>query len=132
MQGSWNVKQGLPLSPVHEGNALVWCGQVSVPAVFTCEYSYHVVDDHKNVLRWESGEKKKLVVPEGVKDGDVVEVRDWWQVLIFKLPCVHSTVFLLVTVYLHAVQTIVALAATMRLINLAECYVSFVGMLLLL
>lgn len=85
--GSWNVKQGLALSPVHEGNALVWCGQVSVPAVFTCEYSYHVVDDHKNVLRREAGEKKKLVVPEGVKDGDVVEVRDWWQVLIGTSMC---------------------------------------------
>ncbi|XP_044964464.1 4-alpha-glucanotransferase DPE2 [Hordeum vulgare subsp. vulgare] len=77
--GSWSVKQGLSLSPVHQGNALVWCGQVSVAAGFTCEYSYHVVDDHKNVLRWESGEKKKLVVPEGVQDGEVVEVRDWWQ-----------------------------------------------------
>ncbi|KAM0907019.1 hypothetical protein ACQ4PT_016421 [Festuca glaucescens] len=77
--GSWNVKQGLSLSPDHQGNALVWCGQVSVAAGFTSEYSYYVVDDHKNVLRWESGEKKKLVLPEGVRDGDVVEIRDWWQ-----------------------------------------------------
>lgn len=89
--GSWNVKHGLSLSPVHQGNALVWCGQVSIAAGFTCEYSYHVVDDHKNVLRWEAGEKKKLVVPDGVQDGDVVEVRDWWQVpiatLMFSLNC---------------------------------------------
>ena len=40
------------------------------------------MDDHKNVLRWESGEKKKIMLPEGVQDGDVVEIRDWWQVLI--------------------------------------------------
>jgi 4-alpha-glucanotransferase len=84
--GSWNVKQGLSLSPVHQGNALVWCGQVSVAAGFTSEYSYYVVDDHKNVLRWESGDKKKLVLPEGVQDGDVVEIRDWWQV---KFACIH-------------------------------------------
>lgn len=58
---------------------LIWCGQVSVAAGFTSEYSYYVVDDHKNVLRWESGDKKKLVLPEGVQDGDVVEIRDWWQ-----------------------------------------------------
>lgn len=77
--GSWNVKQGLSLSPVHQGNGLIWCGQVSVAAGFSSEYSYYVVDDHKNVLRWESGEKKKLVLPEGVQDGDVVEIRDWWQ-----------------------------------------------------
>uniref|UniRef100_A0ACD5Z182 Uncharacterized protein n=1 Tax=Avena sativa TaxID=4498 RepID=A0ACD5Z182_AVESA len=77
--GSWNVQQGLSLTPVHERNGLFWCGQVSVAAGFTSQYSYYVVDDHKNVLRWESGNKKKLVVPEGVQDGDVVEIRDWWQ-----------------------------------------------------
>lgn len=79
--GSWNVKQGLSLSPVHQGNELIWSGRVSVATGFTCQYNYYVVDDNKNVLRSESGEKRKLVLPEGVQDGDVVEIRDWWQVL---------------------------------------------------
>jgi 4-alpha-glucanotransferase len=77
--GSWNVKQGLSLSPVHQGNELIWSGRVSVATGFTCQYNYYVVDDNKNVLRSESGEKRKLVLPEGVQDGDVVEIRDWWQ-----------------------------------------------------
>lgn len=77
--GSWNVKQGVSLSPVHQDSELIWCGSVSVVACFTCEYKYYVVDDNKNVLRWEAGEKRKLVLPEGVKEGDVIEIRDWWQ-----------------------------------------------------
>ncbi|CAL5085294.1 unnamed protein product [Urochloa decumbens] len=77
--GSWNVKQGLSLSPVHQDNELFWCGTVSVAAGFTSEYKYYVVDDNKNVLRWEAGEKRKIVLPEGVQDGDVIEIRDWWQ-----------------------------------------------------
>lgn len=77
--GSWNVKQGLSLSPVHQDNELIWCGKVSVSAGFNCEYKYYVVDDNKNVLRWETGEKRKLVLPEGAQDGDLIEIRDWWQ-----------------------------------------------------
>jgi hypothetical protein len=80
--GSWNVKQGLALSPVHQDNKLFWCGRVSVADDFTPEYCYYVVDDNKNVLRSESGEKRKLVLPEGIQEGDVVEIGDWWQVLI--------------------------------------------------
>ncbi|OEL17021.1 4-alpha-glucanotransferase DPE2 [Dichanthelium oligosanthes] len=77
--GSWNVKQGLSLTPVHQDNELIWCGSVSVAAGCSCEYKYYVVDDNKNVLRWEAGEKRKLVLPEGVQEGDVIEIRDWWQ-----------------------------------------------------
>jgi len=77
--GSWNVKQGLSLSPVHQDNELIWCGRVSVAAGFTCEYKYYVVDDNKNVLRWEAGENRKLVLPSGVQEGDIIEIRDWWQ-----------------------------------------------------
>ncbi|KAG2638904.1 hypothetical protein PVAP13_2NG623200 [Panicum virgatum] len=77
--GSWNVKQGLSLSPVHQDNELIWCGKVSVAAAFTCEYKYYVVDDNKNVLRWEAGENRKLVLPSGVQEGDIIEIRDWWQ-----------------------------------------------------
>uniref|UniRef100_A0A0D9UYV9 4-alpha-glucanotransferase n=1 Tax=Leersia perrieri TaxID=77586 RepID=A0A0D9UYV9_9ORYZ len=77
--GSWNVKQGLALSPVHQGNELVWSGRVSVATGFTSEYNNYVVDDNKNVLRSESGEKRKLVLPEGIQDGDVIEIHDWWQ-----------------------------------------------------
>lgn len=78
--GSWDVKKGLSLSPVHQGDELIWCGSVTVPSGFRCEYSYYVVDDKKNVVRWEVGEKRKLLLPDGVQDGEVVQLRDLWQI----------------------------------------------------
>ncbi|GFY98105.1 disproportionating enzyme 2 [Actinidia rufa] len=77
--GSWNVKTGLLLSPHHQGDELIWCGSMDVPAGFGCEYSYYVVDDDRNVLRWEAGKKRKLVLPDGLHDGEVVELHDLWQ-----------------------------------------------------
>lgn len=77
--GSWNVKKGFLLSPVTEGVELIWCGKLSVPCGFECEYSYYVVDDNKEVLRWEIGKKRKLVLPVVIQDGEVVELRDLWQ-----------------------------------------------------
>ncbi|XP_062166587.1 4-alpha-glucanotransferase DPE2 isoform X2 [Alnus glutinosa] len=77
--GSWNVKKGLLLSPVHQGDELIWSGSVAVPSGFGCEYSYYVVDDDKNVLRWELGKRRKLLLPEGIQDGEVVELHDLWQ-----------------------------------------------------
>ncbi|XP_057505875.1 4-alpha-glucanotransferase DPE2 [Actinidia eriantha] len=77
--GSWNVKTGLLLSPHHQGDELIWCGSMGVPAGFGCEYSYYVVDDDRNVLRWEAGKKRKLVLPDGLHDGEVVELHDLWQ-----------------------------------------------------
>jgi len=91
--GSWNVKQGLSLSPVHQDNELIWCGKVSVAAAFTCEYKYYVVDDNKNVLRWEAGENRKLVLPDGVQEGDIIEIRDWWQVPIIFITSVNIVYF---------------------------------------
>ncbi|KAA8517885.1 hypothetical protein F0562_015359 [Nyssa sinensis] len=44
-----------------------------------CEESYYVVDDDKNVLRWEAGKRRKLWLPDGVQDGEVVELHDLWQ-----------------------------------------------------
>ncbi|CAB4286026.1 unnamed protein product [Prunus armeniaca] len=78
--GSWNLKKGLLLSPVHHGDELIWFGTVPVPKGFKCEYSYYVVDDNRNVLRWEMGEKRKVLLPEGIQDGEVVELHDLWQV----------------------------------------------------
>ncbi|WCJ28700.1 4-alpha-glucanotransferase DPE2 [Euphorbia peplus] len=77
--GSWSVKKGLILCPVHEGEELIWCGNVAVPSGFTCEYSYYVVDDGKNVLRSELGKKRKLLLPEGVNGGETVQFHDLWQ-----------------------------------------------------
>lgn len=95
--GSWNVKQGLALGPSHEGDELIWCGKVAVSVGFRCEYSYYVVDDGRNVLRSEAGKKRRLTLPDGVREGAVVEIRDLWQVqfdLIFLaaalgFPCIH-------------------------------------------
>ncbi|CAK9170449.1 unnamed protein product [Ilex paraguariensis] len=77
--GSWNVKNGLLLSPFHQGDELIWCGRIPVPAGFGCEYSYYVVDNERNVLRWESGKKRKMLLPDGVQDGGLMELHDLWQ-----------------------------------------------------
>lgn len=76
--GSWDVKKGLILSPFHQGNELIWCGKIAVPIGFKCEYCYYLVDDDRNVLRWEAGKKRNLNLPEGILEG-VVEIRDLWQ-----------------------------------------------------
>ncbi|KAJ8444385.1 hypothetical protein Cgig2_026589 [Carnegiea gigantea] len=77
--GSWNVKRGLLLTPLHQGNELIWRGSIEVPSGFECEYIYHVVDDEKNTLRWEMGNKRKLMLPDTVQDGEEVELHDLWQ-----------------------------------------------------
>ncbi|XP_065853062.1 4-alpha-glucanotransferase DPE2 [Euphorbia lathyris] len=77
--GSWSVKKGLLLSPVHEGEELIWYGNLSVPNGFTCEYNYYVVDDGKNVLRSEMGKKRILLLPEGINGGETVQFHDLWQ-----------------------------------------------------
>uniref|UniRef100_A0A803LZX8 4-alpha-glucanotransferase n=1 Tax=Chenopodium quinoa TaxID=63459 RepID=A0A803LZX8_CHEQI len=77
--GSWNVRRGLLLSPISQGSELIWGGSIEVPSGFECEYSYYVVDDDKNVLRWEMGKKRKLLLPSSIQDGEIVEFHDLWQ-----------------------------------------------------
>lgn len=77
--GSWSVKKGLLLSPSHQGDELIWSGCLSVATRFACEYSYYVVDDERNVLRWEAGKKRKLLLPNGIQNGELVELHDLWQ-----------------------------------------------------
>lgn len=78
--GNWNVKKGLALSPIHQGDELVWCGKIAVANGFKCEYSYYLVDDNRNILRWEVGKKRKFELPEGVEVGELVEIHDLWKV----------------------------------------------------
>ncbi|MQL94315.1 hypothetical protein Taro_026964, partial [Colocasia esculenta] len=80
--GSWNVKHGLLLSPMHQGEELVWCGKLSVASGFKCEYIYYVVDDDRNILRWEAGRRRKLVLPEAIQEGEMLETHDLWQVYV--------------------------------------------------
>ncbi|XP_010251909.1 PREDICTED: 4-alpha-glucanotransferase DPE2 isoform X2 [Nelumbo nucifera] len=77
--GLWNVKKGILLSPFHQGEELIWSGRIEVPCGFQCEYSYYLVDDNRNILRWEAGNKRKFVLPEGIQDGTMVELHDLWQ-----------------------------------------------------
>ncbi|KAL3639650.1 4-alpha-glucanotransferase dpe2 [Castilleja foliolosa] len=77
--GSWNLKKGLLLKPSHQGDELIWSGNLSVSPGFNGEYSYYVVDDEKNVLRWEAGKKGKMLLPIGVQNGQLAELRDLWQ-----------------------------------------------------
>ena len=81
--GSWDVKKGLLLRPAHHGDDLIWSGSLSVPAGFTCEYSYYVVDDKKNVIRWEAGKKRKMSLPDSAQHGQLLELHDLWQVTNF-------------------------------------------------
>lgn len=84
--GSWNIKQGIWMTPHHEGDVLVWQAFVSVPEAFDFEYRYCLVDEKLNVLKWEAPEKRKLAIPEGLADGAVVDILDNWQVTL-KLTC---------------------------------------------
>ncbi|KAK8919301.1 4-alpha-glucanotransferase DPE2 [Platanthera zijinensis] len=77
--GAGNVKQGLGLIPFHQGEELIWQGKISVPIGFQCEYCYYLVDDHRNILRWEAGMKRKVSLPAGINGGEVVEIHDLWQ-----------------------------------------------------
>ncbi|PHT54747.1 4-alpha-glucanotransferase DPE2 [Capsicum baccatum] len=77
--GSWNVKKGLLLKPSHQGEELIWSGSIPVPPGFQSEYSYYVVDDRRNILRSEVGKKRKLLLPDGLQDGQSLELRDLWQ-----------------------------------------------------
>ncbi|CAI9099424.1 OLC1v1036244C3 [Oldenlandia corymbosa var. corymbosa] len=77
--GSWNVKRGLLLSPSHQNDELIWCGSIPVPSEFACEYHYYVVDDDRNVLRSEIGDKRKLSLPDGIQSGQEVELHDLWK-----------------------------------------------------
>ncbi|KAK7336394.1 hypothetical protein VNO77_16934 [Canavalia gladiata] len=77
--GSWNVKRGVLLSPIRQGNELIWSGSITVPRGFQCQYNYYVVDDSKNVLRWEMGNKRELMLPEAIQSGQEIEFRDLWQ-----------------------------------------------------
>jgi len=81
--GSWNVKKGVLLSPFHEGSELIWSGSITVPKGFQCEYTYYVVDDKKNIVRWEMGKKHELALPNSVQSGQEIEFRDLWQVASF-------------------------------------------------
>lgn len=81
--GSWNVKKGVLLRPFHNGEELIWRGSITVPIGFQCQYNYYVVDDDRNVLRSEMGNKRELLLHEGIQSGQEVEFRDLWQVLPF-------------------------------------------------
>ncbi|KAL6225879.1 hypothetical protein ACLB2K_004728 [Fragaria x ananassa] len=85
--GSWNVKRGLQLSPVHQGDELIWFGTLSLPKGFgPCEYSYYVVDDDRNVVRWEMGKKRRLLLPQTFEGGELLHLHDFWQVGADALP----------------------------------------------
>lgn len=81
--GSWNVKKGLLLKPYHREGELIWSGSITVPVGFECEYSYYVVDEERNILRWEVGKRRKLLLPDGAQNGHLVELHDLWKVSLY-------------------------------------------------
>ncbi|XP_047332614.1 4-alpha-glucanotransferase DPE2 [Impatiens glandulifera] len=84
--GSWNVKKGILMVPSHQHEELIWYGTVTIPVGVVCEYSYYVVDDNKNVVRSEGGKKRKLLLPDGVQSGEILELHDLWQTGLDGLP----------------------------------------------
>ncbi|KAK4348142.1 hypothetical protein RND71_034481 [Anisodus tanguticus] len=74
-------RKGLLLKPSHQGEELIWSGSIPVPPGFQSEYSYNVVDDKRNIVRWEVGMKRKLLLPDGLQDGQLLELHDLWQFL---------------------------------------------------
>ncbi|KAG6552731.1 hypothetical protein Mapa_005678 [Marchantia paleacea] len=78
--GNWTVAQGQWMTPRHEGESLVWQALISVPDHFETHYKYCLVDDKFNVIKWESGSRRFLALPQGIEDGATVDVHDSWQV----------------------------------------------------
>jgi len=78
--GAWKTKQGLRMTPrLQAADVLFWHATLTVPHDFSCNYSYYVVDDQKNVLRLESGKRHAFVLPHGLPDAASVEIYDLWQ-----------------------------------------------------
>eukprot|EP00898_Chlorokybus_atmophyticus_P004883 jgi/Chlat1/5396/Chrsp35S05221 len=77
--GGGNVKKGLWMTPTHKGDELYWQATTIVTAGAPVEYQYVLVDEKMNVLKWEAGDMRKFVLPEHLKDGDVVDMYDTWQ-----------------------------------------------------
>eukprot|EP00252_Welwitschia_mirabilis_P024591 TRINITY_DN7346_c0_g1_i1.p1 TRINITY_DN7346_c0_g1~~TRINITY_DN7346_c0_g1_i1.p1 ORF type:complete len:954 (-),score=162.82 TRINITY_DN7346_c0_g1_i1:275-3136(-) len=77
--GASNVNKGLRMIPYHEKDTLFWHVTISVPHDFKSEYSYYVVDDHRNVLRRETGKRHSISLPNGLSDKANVEIYDLWQ-----------------------------------------------------
>ena len=63
--GSWSVKKGLLLNPVHEGEELIWYGTVAVPIEFSCEYGYYVWMMRKIFLDGKWGRNVSRPKPRG-------------------------------------------------------------------
>ena len=64
----------------HQGDALIWEGEVQVPSTSDIlEYSYAIVDEAAEIEAEEIS-KRSLAMPEGLADGSIIELRDSWQV----------------------------------------------------
>ena len=126
--GSWTVKKGLLLKPIHQGGELIWCGSITVPCGFQCQYSYYVVDENKNVLRNEMGKKRELLLLEGIQSGQEVELRDLWQVVPSSFP--H---FFLLIAFILIFQFVLHLAVERMkgvCVMMKTCFLMYSSMLL--
>ena len=78
-QGSDGTKRHA-LSCMHQGEELVWEGEVQVSASARgLEYSYAITDEAAEIEAEETS-KRALALPDGLADGSVIELRDRWQV----------------------------------------------------
>ena len=64
----------------HQDDDLIWEGEVQVHCTNrNVEYSYAITDEAAEVEAEEMS-KRSLAIPEGLKDGSIIELRDSWQV----------------------------------------------------
>eukprot|EP00899_Mesostigma_viride_P026609 jgi/Mesvir1/7132/Mv09233-RA.3 len=77
--GSWNVKQGVWMTPLHRGDDLYWQATLSFPLGTNLEYQYVVVDERLKVLKWEGSPARVVTLLNNLKGGDVVNILDTWQ-----------------------------------------------------
>ncbi|KAL3688287.1 hypothetical protein R1sor_014596 [Riccia sorocarpa] len=78
--GNWNVEQSRKMTPVHEGDSLVWELLIAVPDNFETQYKYCLVDAGKlDLIKSEAGSRRFLTIPQGVEDEAIIDVHDSWQ-----------------------------------------------------
>ncbi len=64
----------------HQDDDLIWEGEVQVPCTNrNVEYSYAITDEAAEVEAEEMS-KRSLALPDGLKGGSTIELRDSWQV----------------------------------------------------
>ncbi|KAH9299660.1 hypothetical protein KI387_031342, partial [Taxus chinensis] len=77
--GCWDPNKALRMVAYHEGDILFWHATLTVADDFSCDYNYCLVDDQRNIIKWESGQRRSFTLLQGLPDGASVDVYDLWR-----------------------------------------------------